>query len=125
MRNDASFGTDHQAGAIENQTVTAAHLIYHHDWYLVIASNGDQHLAAEFTFAHPERGGGNVQHKIPARADQCFYRIEAVKALVPKMFVVPRVLTNGESHPFAAEIEQLLAAGRSKVAHFIEYVVCG
>src|SRR5207245_10666416 len=123
LRNYASFVTDHQSGTIENPTVIAAHLNYLHVWYLLIARNCGQHLAAEFTFAPPERGGGNVQHKMPARAVQCFYRIEAVKALVPKMFVVPRVLTNGESHPFAAEIEQLLAAGRSKVAHFIQYVV--
>ena len=65
------------------------------------------------------------KNEISASPYQRLHWIEAVKSLVPEMFVVPGVFADGQRHAVAAEIEQLLVAGGGEIAHFVEDVVGG
>ena len=62
LRQDSSIGSDHDAGAVEDQAVVASHLIAHDDRYSEISGNSLQHLFAGFTLVNRERRSGDVQH---------------------------------------------------------------
>src|ERR1019366_1953030 len=97
----------------------------HRDRYFLILCDGRQHVVAQFALAQPKRRRGNVQYEIPAPADQFLHGIDAIEPPVPEALVVPGVLADGQSHLLAAKAEQLLALGRSKVAHLVEDVIGG
>ena len=105
LRDDVAFRIEHDAGAIEDQAVIAPDLIDQRDRNLVVACDGNQHVAAQFALADPERRRRDVEHEVSARANQSLDGIDRVQAFGPEQLVVPCVFADGKCHPVTAEGE--------------------
>jgi hypothetical protein len=121
--NDSPIGCDGETGAIEHQAVIAADLVHHGDGNLVVLRNRRKHLLTEFAFADMERGRGDVQQDLATGAEQVFDRIDAVKAAVPEILVIPGIFTDRKGQFRVVKWEEFLVFRRGKVSALIENVV--
>ena len=72
-----------------------------------------------------KRRRGNVQQNFSARADQVLDRVDAIKAPIPKMLIVPGVFADREGHRLAIDADDLLMIGGREVPHLVEDIVAG
>ena len=105
LRDHIAFPIEHQAGAIEHQTVIPANLVDENDGHFMLSGDAGQHVPAQLALADPEGRSRNVQHEIPASLDQRLHGIYGIEALHPELLVVPGILADGERHAIAAEWE--------------------
>ena len=129
MAGHAAAGGAHEAAAIEDQLIVAAHLVHvDHRAAQAIGGGGGQ-LAPQLGLALGKGGGGEVEQQIGPQGLQLADRVGPQQPLSQQPLLHPEVLAEGEPQapapPAPLQLQQAGLVGGAEIAPLVEDVVTG